>query len=275
MKIDVKHLILHTSSFILLFCLPSIAAELKEIRERGYLIVAVKDNLRPLGFRDNKGNLQGLEIDLARRLAEELLGRPDAIRFQPVENRDRISVVLDGKVDLAIARVTATPSRARLVNFSTPYYMDGIALVTQDNSVQRLSDLQQRKIAVLNASSTIAKIRYLLPTAQLVGVASYQEARSLLETGGAAAFAADVSVLTGWVQEYPQYRLLPTLLSAEPLSVVMPKGLQYDQLRLGVNNAIARWKSDGWLPQQAIYWGLPWDILKKNAEQRIILHSDS
>lgn len=248
--------------YSLLLPFASLAAELKEIEQRGYLIVAVKDNLRPLGFRDTAGNLQGLEIDIARELAKELLGRPDAVRLQPVANRDRFPVVLEGKVDLTIARVTATESRARVVSFSTPYYLDGISLVTKDTSLRRLTDLGQQKIAVLNASSTIAKVRYLLPNARLVGVESYQEARSLLDAGGAVAFAADVSVLTGWVQEYPQYRLIPTLLSAEPLSVVMPKGVQYDDLRRRVNEAIDRWKSDGWLRQRAIYWGLPYDPLK-------------
>ncbi|WP_322111988.1 transporter substrate-binding domain-containing protein [Aerosakkonema funiforme] len=238
------------------------AAELKEIQERGYLIVGVKDNLRPMGFRDATGNLQGLEIDLARGLAAELLGRSDAVKFEPVANRDRLDVVLRGKVDLTIARVTATEPRARLVNFSPPYYFDGIALVTKDATVQQLDDIRQAKIAVLFGSSTIPKLRYQLPAAQLVGVASYEEARSLLEAGGAVAFAADVSILTGWVQEYPQYRLVPTLLSAEPLAVVMPKGLQYDELRRRVNRAIDRWRSDGWLQQRAIYWGLPWDTLK-------------
>ena len=262
-----SYFILHIFSFLLFLLLPlaSIAAELKEIQERGYLIVAVKDNLRPLAFRDQTGNLQGLEIDLARRLATELLGRPDAVRLQPVANRDRLQVVIERKVDLAIARVTATTSRARVVNFSTPYYLDGIAIVTKDTSVQRLADVQQRKIAVLNGSSTIAKVRYLLPNAQLIAAASYEEARSILETGSASAFAADASVLSGWVQEYPQYHLIPTLLSAEPLAVVMPKGLQYDQLRQRVNSAIDRWKSDGWLPQQAIYWGLPWTNLKQDS----------
>ncbi len=239
------------------------AAELQAIQQRGYLIVAVKDNLRPLGFRDDLGNPQGLEIDLAQQLAAELLGRPDAIRWKPVANSDRLKVVIEGQVDLTIARVTATPMRSRIVSFSIPYYMDGIALVTKDTSVQRLGDVERRTVAVLNGSSTIAKVRYALPKAELVGVNSYQQARSLLESGGAAAFAADASVLTGWVQAYTQYRLLPTLLSAEPLCVVMPKGVQYDELRRRVNSAIARWKAEGWLQQRAIYWGLPWDNLKE------------
>ena len=237
--------------------IPGSTAELKQIKQRGYLVIAVKDNLRPLGFKAATGQLQGLEIDLARRLAQELLGRQEAVVFKPVANPNRIPAVLEGEVDLAIAKVTATASRSRLVNFSAPYYLDGAALVTKEASIQRLSDLAQQSIAVLNGSSTIATVRYLLPNANLVGVDSYQAGRSLLESGKAVAFAADASVLSGWVQEYPEYRLLPTLLSAEPLCVVLPKGIQYDELRRQVDAAIARWKAEGWLQQRAAYWGLP------------------
>lgn len=90
-----------------------------------------------------------------------------------------------------------------------------------------------------------------------MGVDSYQQARSLLESKAAIAFAADSSVLTGWVQQYPQYRLLALRLSTEPLSVVMPKGLQYEPLRRRINNAIARYLQQGWLQQRIQYWGLP------------------
>lgn len=238
------------------FSLPSRAAELAEIQQRGYLIVGVKDNSRPLGFRDSSGKLQGLEIELAQRLAVDLLGKANAVKLQPLDNRDRLSVVLADQVDLTIARVTVTESRSRLVSFSSSYYLDGTALITKPANAKRLSDLAKQKILVLKGSSTIATVRYLLPKAELVGADSYQQARSLLENGAAAAFAADVSVLSGWVQEYPQYQILPTLLSAEPLAVVMPKGRQYNDLRQQVNRAIARYQSTGWLQQRAAAWGL-------------------
>lgn len=233
------------------------AAEMPEIQQRGYLTVAVKDNLRPLGFRDTNGNLQGLEIDLAQRLALDLVGKAEAVKLKPVANRDRLSVVLDKKVDFAIARVTATESRSRIVSFSVPYYLDSTVLVTKDPSVQKLSDFAKQKIAVLNNSSTIAKVRYFVSNAELIGVNSYDEGRDKIETNAAFAFAADASVLSGWVQQYPQYRLLPIKLSTEPLSVVMPKGLQYDELRRNVNQAIARYLAEGWLQQRLQYWGLP------------------
>ncbi|RCJ24850.1 ABC transporter substrate-binding protein [Nostoc minutum NIES-26] len=232
------------------------AAQIPEIQRRGYLNIAVKDNLRPLGFKDASGNLQGLEIDLAKRLAADLLGKADAVKLQPVMNRDRLSVVLDKKVDLAIARVTATNSRARLVSFSVPYYFDSAVLVTKDTSIQQLKDLAKQKIAVLQNSSTIAQVRYYVPNAELLGVNSYEEARERIESSAAVAFAADASVLSGWVQKYPEYRLLPIKLSTEPLSVVMPKGLQYDDLRRQVNEAIARYTAEGWLEERIKYWGL-------------------
>ncbi|MEC4814565.1 MAG: transporter substrate-binding domain-containing protein [Scytonema sp. PMC 1069.18] len=228
-----------------------------EIQRRGYINVAVKENMRPLGFRDANGNLQGFEIDLAKQLALDLLGKAEAVKLQPVINRDRLPGVIDNKVDMAIARVTATSSRSRLVSFSVPYYFDGTVLITKDAAAQQLRDLSKRRIAVLNHSSTIAPVRYYLPNAKLEGVGSYEDAFALLEKNAVVAFAADASVLSGWVQQYPQYRLLPTKLSTEPLSVVMPKGLQYEELRRRVNEAIASYIQSGWLQQRSNYWGLP------------------
>jgi polar amino acid transport system substrate-binding protein len=220
------------------------------------LIVAVKDNLRPLGFRNDNGDLQGLEIDLAKRLAGDLLGKPDAVKLQPVLNSDRLSVIVENKVDLAIANVTATESRSRIVSFSVPYYYNGAAIVTKDTSINQLKDLNKRKIAVLNHSSTINYVKYFIPTADLIGVNSYAQAQEKIESNAVDAFAADNSVLSGWVQENPQYHILPSQLSTEPLSVVMAKGLQYDEFRRSVNEAIARYIATGWLKERTQHWGL-------------------
>jgi polar amino acid transport system substrate-binding protein len=233
---------------------------LQAAQPRGQLVIAVKDNLRPMGFRNPAGQLQGFEIDIARRLAQELLGtnQPEtAVVLQPVLNQERLPAILQGKATLIIARVTATSLRSRLVSFSIPYYLDGTALVTRDPSVTRATDLSQSTIAVLNNSSTVEILRYRLPRAKLVAVESYTDAHALLERGGAIAFAADASVLSGWVQEFPQYRLLSPTLSTEPLCIAIPKGLQQDELRRRINAILTRWQSEGWLQERAKYWGLP------------------
>ncbi|MDJ0508367.1 MAG: transporter substrate-binding domain-containing protein [Crocosphaera sp.] len=249
------------SSLIISGCLgfnhSLIAASLEEIKERGTLIVAVKDNVRPLGFRSQNEELQGLEIDIARRLAAEILGDPQAVILQPVSNQERLQKVLDGEVDMAIARVTINASRTRLVNFSPYYYLDGTGIITNNVKIRALAHLSRSKIAILNHSSTIAVIRAELPQAELIGVASYQEALTLLESKQVDAFAGDNSILVGWVQEDPNYRQLPIRLSGEGLGVVMPKGLEYASLWSHVNQAIGRWKQSGWLAQRIAYWGLP------------------
>jgi polar amino acid transport system substrate-binding protein len=192
---------------------------------------------------------------LARRIAQEILGDAEAVTLQPLANPDRIPALLEDKVDLVIARVAATPSRARLVDFSTPYYLDGTTFVTRN--AQALKDLRQQPIAVLNGSDTIAVVRSRLPQARLVGVDSYEEAQKLLETNQVSAFAADATVLTGWVQEFPQYHLLPQLISTAALAVAMPRGLQYEDLRQRVNGAIGNWQNQGLLRQSILNWGLP------------------
>ncbi|HLP91600.1 MAG TPA: transporter substrate-binding domain-containing protein [Nostocaceae cyanobacterium] len=261
-SINQLHLVL-SATLCLVLCLfwlgvgTAQAAPWSKIQERGYLIVAVKDNLRPLGFKDEKGNLQGLEIDLAQELAKDLLGKAEKVKFKPVLNRDRLSVVFEDQVDLAIAQLTATESRSRLVSFGVPYYFDGVNLVTKNTDIQKLKDLNQRKIAVLNYSSTVGIIRNFIPNAELIAVNSYSAAREKLENNQVDAFAGDGSVLTGWVQENPEYRLINTQLSAYPLSVAMPKGLQYDEFRRKVNEAIARYTLTGWLNERVKYWGLP------------------
>ncbi len=232
------------------------AREWSEIESAEKLKVAVKDNVRPLGFTDNNGELAGLEIDIARKLAEELLGDAKSIEFLPVSNQERLQVVLEDEVDLAIARVAVTTPRRRIVDFSPHYYLDGTGIVTKEAEINNIGELASSKIAVLNNSATIAVVRHKLPNATLVGANSYREALQLIETDRADAFAGDRSILTGWIQEYPDYKLLPARLSGVALAVVMPKGLQYRELRDRVERAISTWKESGWLDERIEYWGL-------------------
>ncbi|MEL6325978.1 MAG: transporter substrate-binding domain-containing protein [Cyanobacteria bacterium J06626_23] len=239
------------------FVVPVAAAELAEIQERGYLIVAVKDNWYPMGFRSESGELVGFEIDIARRLAQELLGDPNAVQFEPVSNVDRVNVVVEGEVDIAIATVTLTAARQRIATFSEPYYLDGVGFITRSSQVQTLEDLGNQRVALLNNSSTVAHVRYILPNAELIPVDAYQEALNLLETNQVDAFAGDITILTGWQQQDNRYRVLDSLISAEPLAIVIPKGTQYSPLRREINRLIRNWYDEGWLQERAAFWGLP------------------
>lgn len=239
---------------------------LDQIQSRGRLIVGIKDNLRPLGFRNSQGQLQGLEIEIAQQLAAELLGDAAAVELKPLLNQDRLTALLNGEVDLLVARLSITDARLRLVEFSRPYYVDGAAFLTKASSTParstparspELNDLQQQTVALLNGSDTIAAVRALLPNLRLRGADSYIEAEQLLAAGEVEALAADASVLTGLAQTQPNYALIPTLISAEALAIATPKGLQQQELRRRVNQAVERWQTNGWLQQQIARWGLP------------------
>ena len=232
------------------------AGTLKQIQQRRKLIVAVKDNLPLLGSRDRYGNLQGLEIDIARKLATEIFSNSDSVQLIPVANQDRLKVAIDGNVDVTIARVTITATRSRVVNFSRAYYSDGTAILTKQPNIINNSDLVGKRVAILNSSTTIAALQYIIPKAKLVGVDSYQQAQQLLATDKVVAIAADRSLLLGWSKTNPNYHLLPDKLSTEALGIVIPKGLQYDPLRQFVDRSIERWQADGWLQQRIQHWGL-------------------
>ncbi|MBE9033248.1 transporter substrate-binding domain-containing protein [filamentous cyanobacterium LEGE 11480] len=244
------------------FAPPSVyGADLKTIRARGYLIVGVKDNVRPLGFRDRQNQLTGFEIDIARRLAKIILGKPDAIRLVPLANRDRLSMVANDKVDLAIAQITATRARARIVHFSSPYYLNGISLITQPspNSL-RIAEPKQlvgKRVGVLNNSAAIASLQYHQPKLQVVGFDSYTTAQAKLQRGEIQAFAGSTTVLTGWAQTNSSYQLIPTQFDRQPLSVAFPKGLQYADLATIISQSLRQWQQTGWLKERASYWGLP------------------
>lgn len=233
-------------------------AEWQEIKERGYLIIAVKNNQPPLASADTEGNLQGLEIDIARRLAQELLGSSDGVKFIPVLNQERLQVVIEDQVDLTIASVTANSSRYRVVDFSPFYYLDGTGILIKKNTLSnRLKADSVDKIAVLEGSSAIAVLQYNLPQAKLIGVQSYQEGLNLLNQKQVTGLAGDVTTLIGLSQNNSNYQLLNSVYGGYPLAIVMPKGLQYQELRDKVNQIIKDLQQEGWLQKRAKYWGLP------------------
>ncbi len=230
---------------------------LEEIEQRGKLQIAVKENVRPLGFRDQTGQLQGLEIDLAHQLAEELLGDRQAVELIPVTNQERLSRLLNEDVDLIVAQMGINASRQRLVHFSDYYYLDGVGFVTRSADINTLAQVNGKRVAVLNHSDTIAAVRNYFPSAILVGVDSYSEALTLLETEQADLFAGDHSILTGWVQEYPNYRLMTAWIDGSGLAIAMPKGRQHQSLHKAIQAIVRQWQESGWLQERIDHWGLP------------------
>jgi polar amino acid transport system substrate-binding protein len=237
---------------------PTIASEfnsgvssLQVIQKRGKLIIGVKDNLPPLGFRDRQQNLVGLEIDIARELAKELNLEPQLV---PMRHRDRLTILQNNQVDLGIAQITVTTNRSRLIDFSLPYYTDSTIAIAPRHTTR--SQLQLSRLGVLKNSSAIAAIQHQFPQAQIIGVNSYQDGLNALESGTIAAFVGDRSNLAHWLATHPNYTIIGQPLAFHSLAIAMPKGLQHLELRDHILLIMQKWRNNGWLQERIAYWHL-------------------
>jgi polar amino acid transport system substrate-binding protein len=220
------------------------------IRRRGYLMVGIQIQVRPLSFGTEP---QGLEIELAQQLALRLLGQASAVRFVPLPHRDRLLALQDGRVDLVIAGLTRTNARQRLIRMTAPYYFDGLGVIVRNTAGTPRNPLSQGPIAVLEGSESIAVVKSRWPLARLIAVSSYAAAYQAMESGQAQAFVGDRSVLIGWQQEFPQYRCLDDRLSSAPLAIGLAKG--QDDLALAVDRQLVQ--LEPWLKAAVQRWGLP------------------
>jgi len=230
---------------------PTLAQTWQKVQERRYLRIGVKDNTPPLGWRDPQGNWQGLEIDIARELAQELLGDRTAVEFVPLRNQERIAAL--PKLDMVIAQMTVTANRQRLMAFSLPYYTDSTVVIARRGLARR--DL--RGILVLKGSTAIAVLQDRFPQVPTIGIDSYQQGIDALIQNPNLGLAGDLTILSPWLQANSAYSQLGGRLSFHSLAIALPKGLDSAELRQKVRRVISKLKDNGWLKQRHKAWGLP------------------
>ncbi|MEA5146104.1 MAG: transporter substrate-binding domain-containing protein, partial [Candidatus Limiplasma sp.] len=79
------------------------ASEVAAIKERGKLLVGVKADVPSFGYQELGGTFEGLEIDLAHKLAEVILGDANAVEFTAVTAQTRGPLLDTGELDAVIA----------------------------------------------------------------------------------------------------------------------------------------------------------------------------
>ncbi|MGX1490300.1 ABC-type amino acid transport substrate-binding protein [Streptomyces tendae] len=97
-------------------------------REDRRLVVGVDTNSYRWGYLDPNnpsGDLEGFDIDLVHRIAEDLLGDRDAVRFKAIPTSRRIEAIQKGEVDMVVRTMTITCDRLEQVAFSAPYFVTG------------------------------------------------------------------------------------------------------------------------------------------------------
>src|SRR5690625_2046392 len=125
-----------------------------EIKNRGKFIVGVKVDYPPMGFLNERGENEGFEIDLVKRIAEAAFGDEDAVEFVPVTASNRIPYLTSNKIDFIAATMGITEERKKEVDFSMPTFTSGVmTLVPEDSSIEDISDLAGEKIITIKGTT--------------------------------------------------------------------------------------------------------------------------
>ena len=190
------------------------------IQKRNKIIVGVRDDAAPFGFRDEKGNLIGFDVDLAGIVAESLLGGKDKVELVPVNASNRIMKLKSGEVDILISAMSTTWQRWQLVNFSKPYYKAGLAIMTlKSNPAMGMKSLQERKFIVVYGSTAEENLRKNIPDIEVIGFKTYKEAFKALKDGKAEGIYADDTILYGLAHNDDTVKILAPRYSEEPYAV--------------------------------------------------------
>ncbi len=115
-----------------------LAPDIARIINRGELVVAMLKVDTPPFFFDNKGEWQGLEVDLANAIAKELKIKLRILRDAPTFNAV-VDQLARGEADLAISKLSRTLARAQTIAFSNPYLTLNHALILNRVTFAQLS----------------------------------------------------------------------------------------------------------------------------------------
>ncbi|MEO9336697.1 transporter substrate-binding domain-containing protein [Mesorhizobium sp. SB112] len=127
------------------------AQTLDGIKERKKIIIGIQAENVPWGFVDDKGQLDGYDIDISKMIARDLGVELELIR---VTNPNRIAMLLSGKVDVLVAVVGMYPERAKVVQFSKPYStLDVNVYAHKDSDIQSLGDLVGKRVGLSRAAA--------------------------------------------------------------------------------------------------------------------------
>lgn len=210
----------------------------------------------PWAMKNKKGEFIGFEIDVARRLAEDMGVEID---FVPTKWSGIIPALLTGKFDVIIGGMGITPERNLKVNFTDPYEFSGMSIIANRKLAGKtsLADFDKSSVTVVARIGTTAAeaAKKYLPNADIR--LFDDEGQALQEVLNSRAMAMVAS------QPFPEYQSLKyaerlylplagETFTKEPIGIAIGKG-DGDFLNF-LNNWIRVRQSDGWLQERYNYW---------------------
>lgn len=162
---------------------------LDQIKSDGTLKIGVFSDKSPFGYVDENGEYQGYDIELAKRLGEDLGGD---VEFVSTEAANRVEYLKTGKVDIILANFTVTDERAEQVDFADAYMNVALGVVShKDNAVTDLSQIGDRPVIIISGTTAETYLTENNPELTLEKYDTYAAAKTAFENNPDAVWAND------------------------------------------------------------------------------------
>lgn len=255
MKLFLKLLLLCT------FLLPQVnttayaQSTIDTVIERGVLRVGFSTFV-PWAMQDKNGEYIGFEIDVAKKLAQDL---GVELQLIPTNWDGIIPALLAKKFDVIIGGMGSTTKRNLTVNFTIPYdyvYMDIVANKETASHIKSPEDVNKKEtiITVRNGSSAAYYVKTRYPNATVRTFNDEAPALQEVLLGRANVFVSARPLPTLEIAKNPEklYRPFEITDYREPIGFAVRKG-DIDTLNI-FNNWIYNANSLGWLKERSDYW---------------------
>ena len=189
----------------------SATGRLAEVLGRKKLLVGTGTGNPPWHF-DDGGKLAGFDVDMAKIIANGLFKDPEAVEFVQEASDARIPNLLTNKVDVVFQFMTVNPARAQQIQFTIPYYREGIGFLLAANGKYADYDALKAagaaaKVSILQNPDVDKLIHTVLPEAQVQALDSQANVIQALDSNRVDAAAIDQSTVR-WlnVQDAGKYK---------------------------------------------------------------------
>jgi len=224
--------------------LPSGSA-IDRIVRRGTLVAGVNQNAYRVGYRDPvSGELSGFEIDIVREVARALFGDPTRVRFVAISASNRVSMLQQGQIDVAVRTTTMTCENWRNAAFSTEYYTANQRLLVRDGDpATEIEQLSGRKVCAATGSTSIINIPTFNPKAIPVSAPDVVDCLVMLQQHQIDAISTSDILLMALAAQDPNTRVVGRVLKQQPYGISVAPTAP-DLVRF-VNGVLERIRVDG------------------------------
>ena len=151
MKLPIKSIVLGAASAAMIFASgASMAASCtndtwNKVMKRGKMVVGVKADYKPWGYRDTSGAIVGMEADMAQ-IAADAMGVD--LELVAVQSSNRMQFLENGKIDLMIATMSDRVDRRKIVGITQPnYYTSGTNVMSPKAvGIKKWEDLKGKPV---------------------------------------------------------------------------------------------------------------------------------